>query len=68
MYGHVFWITGLSGAGKTTIGTRLYYRLKKSFPNVVLLDGDVIKRLKDGNTPTLVRLVAKKLCNKHIRI
>ena len=45
MYGQVFWITGLSGAGKTTLGTRLYYRLKKRYSQIVLLDGDVIKRL-----------------------
>ena len=45
MIGQVFWITGLSGAGKTTIGTRLFYRLKKKDSHVVLLDGDVIKDL-----------------------
>ena len=41
--GLLYWITGLSGAGKTTIGNRLYYELKKSKDNVVLLDGDIIK-------------------------
>ena len=45
MSGFVYWITGFSGVGKTTIGTRLYYRLKKIYPHVVLLDGDVIKKL-----------------------
>lgn len=45
MNGQVFWITGLSGAGKTSIGTRLYYRLKKQYSQIVLLDGDIIKRL-----------------------
>lgn len=45
MYGQVFWITGFSGSGKTTIGTRLYYHLKKQCSQVVLLDGDVIKKL-----------------------
>ena len=42
---HVYWITGLSGSGKTTIGTRLYYRIKKDNPQVVLLDGDVIREI-----------------------
>ena len=27
--GRVYWITGLSGSGKTTIGTALYYWLKE---------------------------------------
>ncbi len=43
--GTLYWITGLSGAGKTTIGTRLYYEIKKQKSNVVLLDGDLIKKI-----------------------
>lgn len=43
--GIVYWITGLSGAGKTTIGNRLYYELKQEKDNVVLLDGDILKRI-----------------------
>ena len=43
--GQVFWITGLSGSGKTTIGTQLYYRLKDVNQRIVLLDGDIIKKL-----------------------
>ena len=39
--GKVYWITGLSGAGKTTIGTRLFERLREEKPNVFRLDGDV---------------------------
>ena len=41
--GRVYWITGLSNAGKTTIGTALYYDLKKTNSNVVILDGDIMK-------------------------
>jgi len=41
--GTVYWITGLSGAGKTTIGNRLYYELRQENDNVVLLDGDILK-------------------------
>ena len=43
--GTVYWITGLSGAGKTTIGNRLYYELKQENDNVVLLDGDILKNI-----------------------
>ena len=31
--GCLYWITGLSGAGKTTIGNALYYELKKKRDN-----------------------------------
>lgn len=43
--GILYWITGLSGAGKTTIGNRLYYELKKGNKNVILLDGDILKTI-----------------------
>ena len=39
----VYWLTGLSGAGKTTIGNELYLRLKEENPAVLLLDGDALR-------------------------
>jgi adenylylsulfate kinase len=39
----VIWITGLSGAGKTTLCSTLYAQLKPSLPELVYLDGDVIR-------------------------
>lgn len=47
--GTLYWITGLSGSGKTTIGTRLYYEIKKEKKNVVLLDGDLMKQIVSDN-------------------
>lgn len=41
--GILYWITGLSGAGKTTIGKALYNHLKTRKANVVFLDGDVLR-------------------------
>lgn len=41
--GTLFWITGLSGAGKTAIGTHLYYKIRETNDNVIILDGDAIK-------------------------
>ena len=35
MQGVLYWITGLSGAGKTTIGNKLYYALKEKYDNTV---------------------------------
>lgn len=41
--GQVYWITGLSGAGKTTIAKELYNRIKIVKENVIFLDGDILR-------------------------
>lgn len=46
--GRVYWITGLSGAGKTTIGTALYNKLRETKNNVVILDGDKLRGAYGG--------------------
>ena len=43
--GNVYWITGLSGAGKTTIGRLWYQLLCKGKKNVVFLDGDTLRQV-----------------------
>ena len=43
--GTVYWITGLSGAGKTTIGSIFYEELKKNYINTVFLDGDTLRKV-----------------------
>lgn len=43
--GTVYWITGLAGAGKTTIGRMLYERICQMKNNVVFLDGDVTRQV-----------------------
>lgn len=43
--GRLYWITGLSGAGKTTISTLLYNHLKKKQDNIFLIDGDKIREV-----------------------
>ena len=43
--GRLFWITGLSGAGKTTISSLLYHYLKKKENNIFLIDGDRIREV-----------------------
>lgn len=39
----VIWLIGLSGAGKTTIGQRLYTLIKARHANTVYLDGDILR-------------------------
>lgn len=43
--GSVYWITGLSGAGKTTIGRLFYNKLKEIKKNVIFLDGDELREV-----------------------
>ena len=43
--GKLYWITGLSGSGKTTISTLFYKYLKTKQDNVVLIDGDQIREV-----------------------
>ena len=40
-----YWITGYSGAGKTTVGTELLMLLKKREISCVLLDGDKMRKV-----------------------
>jgi adenylylsulfate kinase-like enzyme/phosphohistidine swiveling domain-containing protein len=41
--GRVFWITGLSGAGKTTVGQELWSRLRAAGRPATFLDGDALR-------------------------
>lgn len=47
--GKLFWITGLSGAGKTTIGEALFKKLKQKNETTVYLDGDIMKKAIEVN-------------------
>jgi len=64
--GRVYWITGLPGSGKTTIGTALYYDLREIQDNVIILDGDILKYFvgDDVGYSSMERLArAKKYSN-----
>ena len=43
--GQVFWITGLSGAGKTTVGSELWRRLRAAGRSAIFLDGDALREV-----------------------
>ena len=43
--GRVYWITGLSGAGKTTVGRELWQRLRTAGRSAIFLDGDALREV-----------------------
>ena len=45
----IYWITGFSGAGKSSIGREFYNRLKFQGKNVVFLDGDDLRVVLGSN-------------------
>jgi cytidine diphosphoramidate kinase len=48
-HGRVFWITGLSGAGKTALASRLVPRLERAGLKPLLLDGDALREIFGGS-------------------
>ena len=49
MFGQVIWITGLSGAGKTTLAKVLVRELHKQGQNPILLDGEGLRKIFNLN-------------------
>lgn len=45
----VVWLIGLSGAGKSTLADDIYEKLKPEIPNLVIVDGDVIREVFGGD-------------------
>ena len=65
-YHGLVWITGLSGAGKTTIAKQLVSHLKNNRINPIWLDGDILRKalMIDGGYSRDERLkIAQQYCN-----
>ena len=43
--GILFWITGLSGSGKTSIGKKIFPKVKNNFGPTILISGDDIRNI-----------------------
>lgn len=62
----VVWIIGLSGAGKSTLANEVLRLTKQKTPNVVLLDGDEVRKIYDndlGHTLYDRSMNAKRISN-----
>ena len=52
--GMVFWVTGYSGAGKTTISKHLLKNLKKNYGPIYFVNGDDIRKIFKLNKYDLI--------------
>lgn len=65
----LLWITGLSGSGKSTISKIIYTELKKKYSNIILLDGDVLrKKLKIKKTGSFSNSYRTKIGLKYVKL
>lgn len=65
----LLWITGLSGSGKTTISKLIYKKLKKKYSNIILLDGDNIrKKLKIEKKITFTNKYRVRIGKKYVKL
>jgi adenylylsulfate kinase len=48
--GRVYWVTGLSGAGKTTLAVALVAALRSRGRSAILLDGDQLREILDAQS------------------
>ena len=43
--GILFWITGLSGSGKTSLGKKIFVEINKKYGRTILLNGDDLRNI-----------------------
>ena len=68
--GHVIWITGLSGAGKTTLAKKLFQRFESMEIPSLLLDGDILRNIlsEDQNAKSYTFESRKIMAKKYSRL
>ena len=71
-FGIVFWITGLSGAGKTTLAKKIYPFIQKNYGPTVIISGNELRKILslDGFTKNERFEIGKKyneFCNHIIK-
>lgn len=48
-FGIVFWITGLSGSGKSSLAKKIYPQIKKNFGPTIIIHGDEFRKIFNLN-------------------
>ena len=66
--GTVFWLTGLAGAGKSTLAQELAKKLRGQGREAILLDGDVLRELFITGESTYTKDERQILANQYIRL
>ena len=63
--GILFWITGLSGSGKSTIGKKIHKRINNLYGPTIMISGDNVRKIfgLKGRTKTQRLNITKKYCN-----
>ena len=63
--GILFWVTGLSGSGKTTISKKIKKDIVKYYGPTILVSGDDLRKIFkfDKYTSNERQVLAKKFCN-----
>ena len=59
--GNVFWITGLSGSGKSNIGKKIFSKIKKKFGTTILIHGDDLRSIFKINSYEKKKIKIKKI-------
>lgn len=62
----IIWFKGISGVGKTTLGSYFFKYLKKKNKNFIFIDGDIFRKLFNndiGYTLSDRNINASRLCN-----
>ena len=67
MKSNLYWITGLSGAGKTTIGSLFHSHLLDIKKNIVYLDGDILREIF-GDSKNFSQSKRKFLAKRYSRL
>ncbi len=66
--GRVFWLTGLAGAGKSTLAKETVQLLRTQGRNAVLLDGDVLRDLFMVGESSFTLEERERLANRYVRL